>query len=338
MKILIVTNTNDKKINHIVDSFYKSTDLEINILHQSLTNSKGLVSIFEKIFYKLKLPLDIDNINKRLINEVKHFNPEVLFIIKGNLIKPSTLRSIKNINPNIILISWTLDDMYASHNRSLYYKNGLNLYDHIFTTKSYNLTELNSLGAKKVHFLYQAYSNIYHIPCKQCENSKYKFDVLFIGTAEKERIDSLNYLAQNGIKINIYGGGWNKVNKTTLHNNLVINEYDLIGSDYADAISCSKISLCFLRKINRDLHTSRSIEIPACKGFMIAERTNEHLDLFEENKEAVYFSNDCELLEKVKYYLENEKERLSISNNGYHKCIKKDYSYDNMVKKILGKI
>ena len=338
MKILIVTNTNNKTINHIVDSFYKRTDLEINTLHQSLTDSKGLVSILEKIFYKLKLPLDIDNINKRLINEVKHFNPEVLFIIKGNLIKPSTLRSIKNINPNIILISWSLDDMYASHNRSLYYKNGLNLYDHIFTTKSYNLTELNSLGAKKVHFLYQAYSNIYHIPCKQCENSKYKFDVLFIGTAEKERIDSLNYLAQNGIKINIYGGGWNKVNKTTLHNNLVINEYDLIGSDYADAISCSKISLCFLRKINRDLHTSRSIEIPACKGFMIAERTNEHLDLFEENKEAVYFSNDCELLEKVKYYLENEKERLSISNNGYNKCVKKDYSYDNMVKKILGKI
>ncbi len=71
---------------------------------------------------------------------------------------------------------------------------------------------------------------------------------------------------------------------------------------------------------------------------MIAERTNEHLDLFEENKEAVYFSNDCELLEKVKYYLENEKERLSISNNGYNKCVKKDYSYDNMVKKILGKI
>ena len=101
MKILIVTNTNNKTINHIVDSFYKRTDLEINTLHQSLTDSKGLVSILEKIFYKLKLPLDTDNINKRLINEVKHFNPEVLFIIKGNLIKPSTLRSIKNINPNI---------------------------------------------------------------------------------------------------------------------------------------------------------------------------------------------------------------------------------------------
>ena len=338
MKILIVTNTNNKKINHIVDSFYKNTDLEINTLHQSLTNSKGLVSILEKIFYKLKLPLDIDNINKRLINEVKHFNPEVLFIIKGNLIKPSTLRSIKNINPNIILISWSLDDMYASHNRSLYYKNGLNLYDHVFTTKSYNVSELKSLGAKKVHFIYQAFSNKYHIPCKQCENSKYQFDVLFIGTAEKERIDSLNYLAQNGIKINIYGGGWNKVNKTTLHNNLVINEYDLIGSDYADAISCSKISLCFLRKINRDLHTSRSIEIPACKGFMIAERTNEHLSLFKEGIEAEFFTSNEELLKKVNYYLLNEEKRQEVIEKGYQKCIEKDYSYDNMLARILDAI
>ena len=71
---------------------------------------------------------------------------------------------------------------------------------------------------------------------------------------------------------------------------------------------------------------------------MIAERTNEHLDLFEEDKEAVYFSNDEELLKKIKYYLENEQERLNILNNGYNKCINEDYSYDNMVKKILKKV
>jgi spore maturation protein CgeB len=71
---------------------------------------------------------------------------------------------------------------------------------------------------------------------------------------------------------------------------------------------------------------------------MIAERTNEHLDLFEEDKEAVYFSNNKELLEKVKYYLKNEEERLSISNNGYYKCINKDYSYDNRIIEILEKV
>ena len=50
------------------------------------------------------------------------------------------------------------------------------------------------------------------------------------------------------------------------------------------------------------------------------------------------FSNNKELLEKVKYYLKNEEEGLSISNNGYYKCINKDYSYDNRIIEILEKV
>ena len=102
--------------------------------------------------------------------------------------------------------------MYACHNRSFYYTKGLKFYNVVFTSKSYNIIELKELGAEKVEFLFQAYSTKYHKKFKNSKAMQYSSDVLFIGSAEKQRFQTLTYLAEKGIKINIFGSGWNKKN------------------------------------------------------------------------------------------------------------------------------
>lgn len=258
-------------------------------------------NLLDKICYKLKISRDKENLN--YILNFDFSNIDVLFTIKGNTIKPSTLKFLKNKYPGLKIISWSLDDMYAWHNRSLYPILGLKYYDLVVTTKSYNVEGLKKLGAKNILFTYKVYSKDIHKPCEDCKSIKYKHDVLFIEFAEKERFEYMNCLAKKGIKVNIYGYGWNKDIFKKHHKNLIIHNHGLKVLEYTCTISCSKITLCFLRKIKRDQHTSRSIESPACKGFMIAERTDAHKQLFEEDKEAVFFDTKEKLLEKVKYYL-----------------------------------
>jgi len=339
-KILYVSNNAPAKPHELYDAFKRITDTDILYKEDVYkTSYSRKFNFLRNAFSKIGLPLD-KGLNKKILNKVISGAYDIVLIHKGNDIYPSTLSKIKRLYPALKLVNWSFDDMMARHNRSLYYTHGLKLYDLVVTVKSFNCNpeELPSLGAKNILLLNQIYCRYTHNPCENCERISDKFDVVFIGYAERERFECMNFLAENGIKLHVFGTGWNKKTYQKHNKNLHIHFRELLKKDYANTISCSKISLCFLRKINRDVITKRSVEIPACRGFMVAERTNEHLKFFREDKEAVFFASKEELLEKVRYYLEHEEERKKIAQAGYEKCLRMNCTYDDMARAILAKI
>ena len=104
--------------------------------------------LLDRVLHKIKLPRDANNLNKSIKQACISFKPDVVFIVKGVTIKPSTLKFIKA--RGIKSISWSNDDMYGWHNRSLWYTLVLKQYDLVVTQKSYNCNpdELPSFGAK----------------------------------------------------------------------------------------------------------------------------------------------------------------------------------------------
>ncbi|MDE3741475.1 CgeB family protein [Maribacter polysaccharolyticus] len=278
---------------------------------------------------------DLSKANNRIKLLVENNTYDVIWIDKGVTINRSTLRFIKEKSPKTKIVSYSPDNMALRHNQSLNYLQSIPYYDFVFTNKSYILKDLERLGANNVTFIHNMYEETFHYPRELSLNDKERLggDVGFVGAWEKERCESILFLVNNGIQVKVFGDGkWNEYKNASP--NLTVLP-GIFSEDYSKALQALKISLCFLRKMNFDQQTTRTMEIPACGGFMLAERTQEHLELFEEGKEAVYFSSNEELLESCRYYLSHEADRKRIAAAGLERCKTSGYSNEKTIKKML---
>ncbi|GAG51348.1 unnamed protein product, partial [marine sediment metagenome] len=131
----------------------------------------------------------------------------------------------------------------------------------------------------------------------------------------------------------LFGSGWSKYHEFKNIYGGVLSPKEL-----REVINQSKISLCFSKNNYGKPHIiGKFSEVGACKTFVLTEYCEDYLDLFEEGKEIIMFKTKEELLEKIKYYLKNEKEREKIAEATYKKIIN-NYSLNIQLKKIFKEI
>lgn len=302
------------------------------------------MTYFWKIIYhlgihgiRLNLP-DTQNINQRLKEEIDKVQYDIVWIDKGNNILPSTLTYIKKRQPNCILVHYMIDDFMNPYHKTKQILDTIPLYDYYIVNRKANIDELKQYGCKHPVCTYMSYEPKFHHPYAITADDVNRLggDIGFIGTYEKERAESIKFLADHQVKVRVWGGGWEKLKDYSPY--LIIEGKGLYTEDFCKAIQCFKINLGFLRKKSRDYHTTRTFEIPGCGGFMLAERTDEHQALFEEGKEAAFFSSNEELLEKCRHYLAHDEERKAIAEAGHKKCETAGYSNEEGISRILKQI
>ena len=295
---------------------------------------KVLYWLFRHNLGRFKL-LDLNDTNKRILEEASTGKWDVLWLDRALTVEKSTLQKVKQFQPDCKIVGFSHDDMAQRHNQSAQFLDHLPCYDVFYTTKSYNVKELKDMGCKQCEFVENSFAPNTHRPYgnEHSPENLDRYPVGFIGCWEQEREELFRRLVERGIEIHVWGNLWNKC--SFHHAKLVIDHGDVIGDQYARALCSLDIALCLLRKQNRDLQTTRSIEIPACGVFMLAERTDEHMALLEEGKEAEFFSTSDELIEKIRYYLDNPEKRKQIAAAGRERCLKSGYSNQDRIKGIF---
>jgi hypothetical protein len=296
--------------------------------------SRVALTLPYRAFHRLGGPHDLAGVNRQLRAVDPGFAPHLLWIEKGLTVEAATLRALRARWPQTVMLNYSGDDMFNLRNQSRQWHAGLRLYDVHVTTKRHNVPELEEAGARDVFHVDKAFDPLVHRPMPVTPEVRARFggDVGFVGWPEAERAASMLHLARHGVPVRIWGP-WGRLRLP--HPNLRIEGRPLWSDDYARALSAFRINLCFLRKANRDRHTTRSVEIPACGGFMLAERTEEHMALFEEDREAVYFSSDDELLDKARWYLAHEDDRVRIAEAGRRRCWTGGYTYQRRLEQVL---
>lgn len=148
----------------------------------------------------------------------------------------------------------------------------------------------------------------------------------FIGSPYDRRPEFLCGLAARGLPTLIRGARWDRVLPRPVPNLTLLPP--VLDADYRRAIQEAAICLGFVTHHNHDPYAHRSFEITACRGFLLAERSEGHAAMFREGEEAEFFGDVDEAADKARFYLANPDARAAVARAGCRRAWSSGYSND----------
>jgi spore maturation protein CgeB len=296
-----------------------------------------------------------DWMNQKLVEIVETENPDFMFtVLFTDEINPETIKYISD-KTRTITFNWFCDDHWRFDE---YTKNWAPLFNWVSTTASSALPKYEAIGYSNViktqwacnHFAYKK------------NNAHFDYDVTFIGQPHGNRRQTIEYLRQNGIRINVWGNGWDtgrlsqeemiRVFNSSLIN-INLSNSSTVPSGVQSSSNIVRRALSRLKqllvgsfpdKLKADVEAvkaqqikGRNFEVPGCGGFLLTDKADNLEDYYLVGKEIVCFEGNNDLIEKIKYYLEHEEERIKVAQSGYERTLR-EHTYVHRFNQIFNQI
>jgi hypothetical protein len=279
--------------------------------------------------------------NRDFLKQVAALRPTIVWVEKAVLLLPKTLLMGREMLPRACWVSYQDDNPFGQRRYEIptwrYFKACIPHYDIHFVKRDSDVDHFTWAGARRVVISRTGFYPPFHRPYRNVDIPAYfKHDTVFVGTALDHRVSAIATLMdKKKIRVDVYGSRWNRHWVSYRHPSYF---HGYSGTLYPQIISGGKISLGYVSSSNLDEYNGRSVEIPACGGFLLAERTPTHLELYHEGKEAEYFSSTDECADKIRFYLRESSKREAIAKAGYERCLRSDYSLTRSMREAMGEI
>ncbi|MEO8735986.1 MAG: glycosyltransferase [Edaphobacter sp.] len=294
--------------------------------------------LIRKIVHRITAGPSVDRFNRDILRIAATEKPDILWTDKLLWMRPRTLDRMRALG--IATVSYMIDNPFGPRQDPgwrLYMKD-IPHYDLHVVQRDKNILDYRQRGARDIIKIQTAYEPTIHFPPPAGWTDKDRDrGVSFIGTPYDNRAEFLTRLWKEfGLPVTVSGG---LVWKPALGAEAVAGIYrghgELFRDEYREGIWKSKINLSFITHSNQDEFVHKSFEIAGCGGFLLAERSEGHMQRFREDEEAVFFSTIEECVEKIRRYLPDEAARARIAAAGHARAVRDGYHNGRQVGLIV---
>jgi spore maturation protein CgeB len=297
----------------------------------------------------------VDGINESVITAARELRPDLVWAEKQEFLRVDTIDELRRLGAT--LVHFTPDPYFSlTWKRTRLMDEAIGAFDVLVYCKSYERESYEALGKPTV-YMPLGYCDEVHRPMPSTD-PRWACAVGFLGGWEPRRERLLHAVAAAGVDLKIYGGYWDFLGdgRWTPRRAIILRQLaggerfdvhrdellarshqggEVYDDDYARALTGANVGLGFVRKVCPDQHTTRTFEIPACGSLLLADRTAEHQEFFDEGTEAEFFGSSEELIDKVRFYCRDEPARRGIAEAGRKRCVASNYAYVHRLRAAL---
>ncbi|HCJ6986203.1 TPA: glycosyltransferase family 1 protein, partial [Vibrio cholerae] len=178
-------------------------------------------------------------------------------------------------------------------------------------------------------------------------SAPYKYDISFIGSANRYRKWFINFLEKKGIHVECFGYGWKNgrvsyedMELIFLQSKINLNISNSISFDFRFMMSSFRSFLSVVKSYlkydgkNSSQTKARNFEIPVHGGFQITDYVPTLEEYFKIGKEIVCYNTIDEVEKLIRFYLINDYERECIKEAGTKRAREK-HTYKARIKNFM---
>jgi spore maturation protein CgeB len=261
-------------------------------------------------------PVQLGAFSRRVVETVRRVKPTHVMTTG---LAPLDRRALDEIGAmRVTRLNFLTDDPWNPAHRAPWFMDALSRYDR----------------GPAVSYLPFAYAPDQHFPeppAGDVERARYAADVVFAGGADRERVAMVTPFIEAGFRVALYGGYWDRFAVTRPY-----------ARGHADprtlrkAVGGALVSLCLVRRANRDGHSMRTFEVPAMGGCMLIEDTEEHRAFFGAPGEAVVYANSAaEMVDAIRTLVADRPRRVRLADTAHRLIAGGPFTYADRLRSML---